>query len=514
MKNAVIYARYSSERQTEQSVEGQLRVCKEFAEKNGYRIVGTYIDRAISGRNIEGRDDFQKMIKESGRGLFDFVIVYKLDRFARNRYDSAINKAVLKKNGVRVLSACEQITDTPEGIILESMLEGYAEYYSAELSQKVRRGLKQSRIKGTFTGGYTLYGYKIIDKKWTVDETQAGVIRQIYKDYLGGMLLKDIADKLNTAQIPSAQGKKWTVNMLSRLMHSEKLIGIVRADEEYTHIVPAIMDEESFNAAVAKLDLKKHRAGVFKAPIPYYLSGKATCGHCDTLMTGDSGTSKTGAIHAYYKCFKKKKSRAACDKKSVQKDWLEKIVVDRTVERLFKHPLLLQAIAHNLAAIYNADLADTAIFDGLLKQRAENERAIANLLKAIELGIFSPTTKQRLDELEQQKEKIDCEMLVQSIFKANPIDEETVYKYFLSFGDLDYSEPRNRERLIEMFVRKVVLFDDKDEPVIYYNGFDDNAEIKECVDSETEFGFNALGGGRGIRTPVALNLTVFKTAPL
>ena len=118
------------------------------------------------------------------------------------------------------------------------------------------------------------------------------------------------------------------------------------------------------------------------------------------------------------------------------------------------------------------------------------------------MGIFSPTTKQRLDELEQQKEKIDCEMLVQSIFKANPVDEETVYKFFLSFKDLDYTEPRNREKLIEMFVRKVVLFDDKDEPIIYYNGFDDNADIKENADSEVEFGFGALGGRRGIRTPV------------
>ena len=211
-------------------------------------------------------------------------------------------------------------------------------------------------------------------------------------------------------------------------------------------------------------------------------------------MTGDSGTSMTGTIHNYYKCFKRKKSRVACDKKSVQKDWLEQYVVNTTIDKLFKSPLLLQAIAHNLATIYNSDLQDTAIFDGLSKQRAENERAIANLLKAIELGIFSPTTKQRLDELEQSKEKIDCEMLVQSIFKASPVNEETVYNYFLSFKDLDYSKPVNRERLIEMFVRKVVLFDNNNEPMIYYNGFDDNAEIKENADSETEFGFDALGG--------------------
>lgn len=124
MKNAVIYARYSCEKQNEQSIEGQLRVCNEFAERNGYFIVHNYLDRAVSGKN-DHRKEFQQMLKDSANHAFDYVIVYKLDRFARNRYDSAINKALLKKNGVRVLSACEQITDSPEGIILESMIEGY-----------------------------------------------------------------------------------------------------------------------------------------------------------------------------------------------------------------------------------------------------------------------------------------------------------------------------------------------------------------------------------------------------
>lgn len=122
-KKAVIYARYSCEKQTEQSIEGQLRVCNEFAERNGYTVIHNYIDRAVSGKT-DKREQFQQMLKDSASKSFEFVIVYKLDRFARNRYDSAMNKATLKKNGVKVLSACEQITDTPEGIILESMIEG------------------------------------------------------------------------------------------------------------------------------------------------------------------------------------------------------------------------------------------------------------------------------------------------------------------------------------------------------------------------------------------------------
>jgi len=138
---------------------------------------------------------------------------------------------------------------------------------------------------------------------------------------------------LNKNQLLTGMGKPFTVNILSRLMHNEKYSGVVSTpNEQYTNIVPAIIDKETFDAAVAKLDLNKHRAAVNKAPVLYLLSGKLYCGHCDTLMTGDMGTSKTGKIHNYYKCFKRKRDRSACDKKSVQKDWIEQKVVDRTVE--------------------------------------------------------------------------------------------------------------------------------------------------------------------------------------
>ena len=125
--NAVIYARYSSDRQREESIEGQLRECAEYAKKNNMTLLGTYVDRALSARTAD-RPDFQRMIADSSKGLFDIVLVWKLDRFSRDRYDSAHYKHILKKNGVRVISIKENISDGPEGIILESMLEGYAEY--------------------------------------------------------------------------------------------------------------------------------------------------------------------------------------------------------------------------------------------------------------------------------------------------------------------------------------------------------------------------------------------------
>ena len=143
----VIYARYSSERQTEQSIEGQLRVCNDYAERNDIFIIRNYIDRAMTGTN-DNREQFQQMLKDSDKKAWDYVLVYKLDRFSRNKYEMAMHRKRLKDNGIKILSAMENIPDSPEGILLESLLEGMNQYYSEELSQKVRRGLRETRIKG------------------------------------------------------------------------------------------------------------------------------------------------------------------------------------------------------------------------------------------------------------------------------------------------------------------------------------------------------------------------------
>ena len=163
--NVVIYARYSSHNQQETSIEGQLKVCHEFCERNNYTVIHEYIDRAISGRT-DNRPDFLQMIQDSASRHFDFIIVYQLDRFSRNRYDSAHYKNKLKKYGVRVLSARENINEYASGILMESVLEGMAEYYSAELSQKVKRGMEINASKCLCTGGNRTLGFSVDkDKK-------------------------------------------------------------------------------------------------------------------------------------------------------------------------------------------------------------------------------------------------------------------------------------------------------------------------------------------------------------
>lgn len=176
-KIGVIYARYSCDHQREESIEGQLRECNEYCKKHDIVIIKKYIDRALSAKT-DNRPSFQQMIKDSSLKKFDCIIVWKIDRFARNRADTYKYKTILKNNGVNVISATEHISDSAEGIILESVLEGMAEYYSADLSQKVKRGMTENLLKGYFNGGSIPYGYKVKDKKLIINDDEAIIIKK------------------------------------------------------------------------------------------------------------------------------------------------------------------------------------------------------------------------------------------------------------------------------------------------------------------------------------------------
>lgn len=215
MMNGVIYARYSSHNQREESIDGQLRECKRYAKDNDIEIVGEYVDRAISGKT-DNRVAFQKMIRDAEKGGFQVVIVYKLDRFARNRYDSATYKAKLKRCGVRLVSAMEQLSDNPESIILEAVLEGMAEYYSANLAQNIKRGMTENAIKGLATGGGRCLGYYTgADKKYHIDEAGAATVRLIYEMYDQGSTYTRIVKTLND------QGRKTLNGTPFNKIHSE-----------------------------------------------------------------------------------------------------------------------------------------------------------------------------------------------------------------------------------------------------------------------------------------------------
>lgn len=215
---AVIYARYSSDNQREESIEGQLRECMEYAKYNDITVIGTYIDRALSAKT-DNRPEFQRMIRDSYKNAFDYVIVWKLDRFARNRYDSAHYKSILKKNGVKVLSAKENIAEDASGILLESLLEGYAEFYSAELAEKVKRGLKENALKARANGGMLTFGYTVDkDRRYQIDELAAPIVKEIFIMYADDKKIKEIMDILNMKGINTKYSRNISYNFLQRVL--------------------------------------------------------------------------------------------------------------------------------------------------------------------------------------------------------------------------------------------------------------------------------------------------------
>lgn len=465
--NAVIYARYSSDRQREESIEGQLRECREYAERNGIRVIDSYIDRALSAsKDTDKRLEFQRMIRDSAKRLFDIVLIWKLDRFARNRYDSAHYKSILKKNDVRVVSATEHITEGPEGIILESVLEGYAEFYSAELSEKIHRGQKENALKGRNNGGRIPLGYKLgADKKLEIDPDTAPIVQEIFKRYAEGETIREIVNDLNNRGLKTSRGYQFAYPSFNTLLRNRKYMGEFKyQDVVIPGGVPALVDEDTFNRVQARMAKNKQAPAAAKAKESYLLTTKLFCGECGKIMFGESGTGTGGKVYRYYKCASAKK-KAGCQKKAVKKEWIENFVVEQTMGVVMNGPVMEQ-ITNRLLKLQGAESFDLRL---LKKQLKEAEKGIENMLNAIQMGIITPSTKQRLAELEEQKTRLEQQVIVEQI-KSPALTREQITHYLDQFKKTDVDDDVERQRLIDCFVNAVFVYDDKIVLTFNYKG--------------------------------------------
>ena len=456
--NAVIYARYSSDNQREESIEGQLRECMEYCKKNGMVVVKEYIDRAFSAKT-DHRPDFQRMIKDSAKGLFDVVVVWKLDRFARNRYDSAHYKAALKKNGVRVVSAKENIADGPEGIILESMLEGMAEYYSAELSEKVIRGHTENALKCKYNGGTPTFGFQIdADKHYQPDPITAPVVLDIFKMYDTGSTMKEIVDHLNGLGVTTVRGKPADMNFISGILHNRRYIGEYRyRDIVVPDGIPALVPTDLFDRVQSQMQKNKKAPARHKAEDDYLLTTKLFCGSCKAMMVGECGTSSNkGQVYHYYRCVNSKRKKTCNAKhKSVRKEPLERAVVD-SVMRNIMDDAFVEYFTDQALALQGQESSE---LPALRRQLADTEKAIDNLLNAIQAGAFNASVKRRLDEMEETKEKLELSIVKEEIRKPQ-FTREQIQFYILQFRKVDLNTLEGRRRLIDSFVNSVVVYDD------------------------------------------------------
>ena len=453
---AVIYARYSSDNQREESIEGQIRECTAYAEKNGITIVKHYIDRAISAKT-DNRPEFQQMIKDSDKKLFDIVLVWKLDRFARNRYDSARYKTQLKKNGVKLMSATEIISEGPEGIILESVLEGYAEYYSADLSEKVVRGMTENALKGIYNGGTIPFGYMIDETRhYQPDPLLAPYVEQTFQKYADGATMTDLRDWLKAHNIKNSMGGEMSYNTIQRMLSNRRYIGELRLrDVVQPNAIPALVSEDLFNKVQEKLAKNKKAPARHKAEESYLLTTKLFCGYCGALMFGESGTSRTGEVHRYYKCATAKKHKG-CKKKTVRKQWLEDLVVNQTMQ-LVKDDAAMESIIAKVMELQNKENTNIPLYE---KQLRDAESGIQNMLNAIQSGILTSSTKERLEQLEETKRELEARIAEEKLAKPK-VTEEFIRFWLLRFRKLDMSLKDQRQALVDTFINAIYLYDDK-----------------------------------------------------
>lgn len=468
--NVVIYARYSSHNQTEQSIEGQIKVCEEYAKRNNFNIIDIYRDEAKSG-TTDNRPSFKQMIEDSKSQKFQGVLVYQLDRFARNRYDSATYKAKLKKNGVRVFSARENISEDASGILMESVLEGMAEYYSAELGQKVQRGMSINAKHCYYNGGTVPLGLKlksiplpigangkiVYKKKFEIDEEKAPIVQKIFEMYINDYKMADIIRYLNERQIKTSYNQEFNKNSIRTIILNKKYIGIYSYKGKDTpNAIPRIIDDDIFYKAQEKLLKNKAAPSRTKAKVQYLLTTKLFCGTCKEMMVGTGGTSHTGKAYSYYGC--KGMFKDKCDRKSVPKDYIENIVIENA--RNFLTNANINKIANSILELAKKENNNDRVKQ-LEKRLKKIEKQKVNLFDSLKICYDDNVKKsifEEISKMENQKCNIENQIAVEKSSSYNVTLDDI--KFFLrNLRKGKNNDIRYRQMIINVLVYKVYLYD-------------------------------------------------------
>ena len=456
----VIYARYSAgPRQTDQSIEGQVAECQEYAKRNNIEIIEIYADRHVSGKGTEGRFEFQRMLHDAAAKKFEAVIVWKIDRFGRNRQDIAIAKMKLKAAGVRLMYAAESVPEGPEGIVLESVLEGIAEYYSAELRQKIIRGQRETAKKGFHVGASLPIGYKTEGRKIVVDQEKAHFVVEVFEQYAKGVKMMEIVSYLNDQGLVGLRGRKITPSVVYRMLRNPRYLGIFDRNDIEIRVEP-IITQELFEAVAEKFQ-KPHQNAAGRATTDFRLSCKCFCGYCQTMLIGDSGRGKYGTVYYYYKCGKKKRG-GKCELKPIRKGLLEDTVIKATMEDMLTDDTI-SALTDEILRIQAEEADDPA---ELFRKQLDNvKRKKANLVKALEEGTAAAVIK-RIAELEDEEQNLQTRIMREEL-KKPALKREVIEGWLQSFRGGDVSDEAFASRLLDTFVAKVEVYNDV--AVIYYN---------------------------------------------
>jgi site-specific DNA recombinase len=467
---AAIYARYSSDSQREESIDAQIRAINDYAKKEGYIIVKIYTDEAYSAKT-DDRPQFQQMIRDAGTKLFDVILVHKLDRFARNRYDSAYYKKQLKDAGIRLVSVLEKLDDSPESVILESLIEGLAEYYSKNLAREVMKGMKENALACKHTGGRPPFGFDIKDKQYVINVDEAAAVKKIFEMYLANSGYGKILKWLNENGFRTKRNEVFGKNSINAILANEKYTGVYiynrtkrgvnshknKPEEEIIRIlggIPAIISTEIWKEVRIKMESNKHKGAAHKAKHNYLLSGLVRCGECGSAMTGNtrlSGQSKTK--YSDYQC-SGRTYKKSCTMPGIACEKLERMVIEKLQKDFFSEPaidkLTDKMYDYFYATNYNAEL------ESAQKELKEVEKGIRNIIEAVKAGLYNAALNEEMTVLEDKKNFY--RNLISDMEKkaATPMSKAAIKQYLNSFDILN-SDFDEKKQLINTFVESVII---------------------------------------------------------
>lgn len=479
---AIIYARYSSHNQRDVSIEQQVEACRKHAAELGLTIIATYEDRAISGRT-DNRPAFQRMMHDAENGKFSYVLAWKSNRMGRNMMQAMVNESRLMDCGIKVYYAEEDFDDSAAGRFALRSMMNVNQFYSDNLAEDVRRGLMDNANKCMVNGRQPL-GYKRgKDGKVVVDEPAAAIVREVYARVASGELFTDIARDLNRRGIKTADKGEWNKNSFHRLCSNEKYRGIyIYGDVRIEGGIPTIIDDTLWYKVQEALRVKKlkrngrHRPG----DEDYLLTGKLRCGKCGGYMIGMSGRSKTGDIHYYYACQNRRVGRT-CDKKNIRRDVIEPAVAQAIKEYCLTDDAI-EWIADKTVEYW--EKADRNLqLDSIEGDLAAVQSSISNVMKAIEMGVVTETTRDRLIELEKQRTDLKSKL---SLAKEEVVhvDRKKLISSLLLFRNGDIHDRQYQEDLFKTFLISVYVYDDDDNGhlKIVFNAFGDNNTVDLPID--------------------------------
>lgn len=459
MKKGVIYARYSSHNQREESIEQQIEECSAFARANDIQITDVYSDEAVSGKTDQ-RTAFQRMMRDAEKRKFEVVVAYKSNRIARNMLNALLYESKLDKYGIETFYAKEEFGNTASGRFALRTMMNVNQFYSENLAEDVKRGMRDNAEKCKVNGSIA-FGYrKGDDGRYEIDPERAEIVREVFDKVLHNVPVVEIADSINARGWKTRQGNAFNKSSFVRMLRNELYVGVykhsgVRVEDG----VPAIVDRATFDAVQQKLAerLPNHRN------VDYLLTGKLYCGDCGSPMVGTCGTSHNGTRYSYYICQGRKPH--GCKKKNEPKDDLELIVARYTRDIVLQDEFI--SWLADSAVEFQKQAVEQSGLGRLKREKAEKEKAVSNILTAIEQGIFTSSTKDRLLELEAEIARLTSEIASAERATA-PIDRDRLIFALTQFRSEDVSSKKYQKILIRTFIKSVYVWDDRIEIDYFY----------------------------------------------